>query len=93
MSNYIEYKDSVAFHPGYYIKEIIGESGLAQADFAARLNTTPKDLSLLVCGEQRLSVDMAMKLSNALGTSAEYWLNLQSAYDAALASIASDKEL
>jgi addiction module HigA family antidote len=93
MSNYIEYKDSVAFHPGYYIKEIIDESGLTQADFAARLNTTPKNLSLLVRGEQQLSVDMAMKLSNMLGTSAEYWLNLQSAYDAVLASIASDKEI
>ena len=23
MSNYIEYNDKIAFHPGYYIKEII----------------------------------------------------------------------
>ena len=28
MSNYIEYNDKIAFHPGYYIKEIIEESGL-----------------------------------------------------------------
>ena len=27
MSNYIEYDDRIAFHPGYYIKEIIDESG------------------------------------------------------------------
>ena len=26
MSNYIEYNDKIAFHPGYYIKEIIEES-------------------------------------------------------------------
>lgn len=30
MSNYIEYKDKVAFHPGYYIKEIIEESKFYQ---------------------------------------------------------------
>ena len=47
MSNYIEYNDTVAFHPGYYIKEIVEESGLTQEDFAKRLDTTPKNLSLL----------------------------------------------
>lgn len=43
MSNYIEYNDKIAFHPGYYIKEIIEESGLSQKDFANRLDTTPKN--------------------------------------------------
>mgnify|MGYP000814655684 FL=1 len=28
MSNYIEYDDKIAFHPGYYIKEMVEESGL-----------------------------------------------------------------
>ncbi len=93
MSNYIEYKDSLAFHPGYYIDEIIEDSGLTQEDFAKRLGTTPKNLSLLVRGKQSLSPDMAMKLSKMLGTSMQYWLNLQSAYDTALAEIQSDKEL
>ena len=48
MSNYIEYNDTVAFHPGYYIKEIVEESGLTQEDFAKRLDTSPKNLSLLI---------------------------------------------
>ena len=81
MGNYIEYGDKVAFHPGYYIKEIIDDSGLTQADFARRLGTTPKNISLLVRGEQSLSVDIANKLSMLLGTSISYWLNLQQAYD------------
>ena len=93
MSNYLEYKDSMAFHPGYYIQEIVEESGLTQADFAKRLDTTPKNLSKLIRGEQRLSVDMAMKLSKMLGTSIEYWLNLQNAYDTVLAQMASDEKL
>lgn len=81
MSNYIEFGNKVAFHPGYYIKEVIDESGLTQADFAKRLGTTPKNLSILVRGEQSLSVDIANKLSRMLGTSASYWLGLQMAYD------------
>ena len=82
MSNYIEYKDSIAFHPGYYIKELIDESGLTQEDFAKRLDTTPKNLSLLIRGEQSLSTDIAIKLSRMLGTSISYWQNLQDSYDA-----------
>ena len=82
MSNYIEYKGRVAFHPGYYVEEIVDESGLTQQDFASRLGTTPKNLSKLINGQQSLSVDMALKLSGMLGTTLEYWLNLQNAYDA-----------
>ena len=93
MSNYIEYNDTVAFHPGYYLKEIIEDSGLTQEDFAKRMGTTPKNLSILLKGEQSLSIDMATKLSRMLGTTIAYWLNLQQAYDEKLAEIQSDEEL
>ena len=93
MSNYIEYGDRIAFHPGYYIKEIIDESGLTQQDFAKRLDTTPKNLSLLIRGEQSLSIDIAMKLSRMMGTSVSYWLNQQNAYDALIAEFKSKEEL
>ena len=93
MSNYIEYNDKMAFHPGYYIKEIIDESGLTQEDFAKRLDTTPKNLSLLIRGEQSLSIDIATKLSRMMDTSVLYWLNLQNDYDAVIAEALSDEML
>lgn len=93
MSNYAEYNDKIAFHPGYYIKEIIEQSGLTQEDFAKRLDTTPKNISMLVRGEQTLSIDIAMKLSRMVGTSIYYWLNLQNAYDTLIAEFKSDEEL
>ena len=93
MSNYIEYKDSIAFHPGYYLKELVDDSGLTQEDFAKRLGTTPKNLSVLLRGDQSLSIDIATKLSRMLGTSVTYWLNLQQAYGEKLAEIQSDEEL
>ena len=92
MSNYIECGDKIAFHPGYYIKEIVDESGLTQEDFTKRLDTTPKNLSLLIRGEQRLSIDIAMKLSRMIGTSVLYWLNLQNAYDALIGEFKSEEE-
>ena len=40
------------FIHGYYIKEIIEESGLSQKDFAKRLDTTPKNLKYSGTWEQ-----------------------------------------
>ena len=93
MSNYIEYNDKVAFHPGYYIKEIVEDSGLTQEDFAKRLGTTPKNLSVMIKGEQSISIEMATKLSRMLGTTVTYWLNLQQAYDERVAEFLSAEEL
>jgi len=90
MSNIFEYKDSVAFHPGYYLKEIVDESGITQEEFAKRLDTTPKNLSCLIRGEQSVSVDMAIKLARMLGTTPNYWLNLQNAFDVKIAEFESE---
>ena len=62
MSNYIEYQDRVAFHPGYYIKEIVEETGVTQEDFAKRLGTTPENPSILINAEQSLFIDLAAKI-------------------------------
>ena len=77
MSNIVEYKDNIAFHPGYYVKEIIEDMGISQAEFALRMGTTSKTLSQLVNGQINISNDLAKKLSSMLGTSVDGWLNLQ----------------
>lgn len=92
MSNYFEYGNTIVFHPGYYIEELVHESGLTQNDFAKRLDTTPKNLSLLIRGKRSLSTDIAMKLSRMTGTSIKHWLNLQNSYDELIAKISSDGE-
>lgn len=89
----VEYNDITAFHPGYYVAEVIEDMGITQEEFAARLNTTPKTVSQLVNGKCNLSRDLAKKLSVMLGTSPEVWLNLQAAYDQKLIEIDLEKEL
>ena len=81
MNNYIEFGDKIAFHPGYYIEEIIEESGLSLEDFARKLDISPERLRVLISEGRRLTSDVAVKLSRLLATSAAYWLNLQSSYD------------
>lgn len=77
MSNTIEYKDIIAFHPGYYVEDITKELGISQAEFVLRMGTTPKTLSQLVNGWINISNDLAKKLSMMLGSSVDGWLNLQ----------------
>lgn len=48
---------------------------------AAALGTTPKTLSMIINERQRISPAMAVRLSIALGTSAEMWLRLQTQFD------------
>lgn len=40
----IKYNNIVAFHPGYYIKNIIKDMNLTQEKFAIRLGITPKKI-------------------------------------------------
>lgn len=91
MSNIMNYKDILAFHPGYYVAEIIEDMGVTQAEFAIRMGTTSKTLSQLVNGQANISNDLAQKLSSMLGTSVEFWLNLQTAFDEKVIEISKQK--
>ena len=92
MSNTIKYKDIMAFHPGYYVAEIIEDMDISQNEFATRLGTTGKTISKLVNGQINLSNDLSKKLSVMLGTSVDLWLNLQETYDQKLIEIEREKD-
>ncbi|HUM84424.1 MAG TPA: HigA family addiction module antitoxin [Lachnospiraceae bacterium] len=91
--NKTEYGELSAFHPGYYIAEIIEDMGITQEEFAVRMGTTAKTLSKLVNGQINLSNDLAMKLSIMMGTSVEVWLNLQKNYDRKIIEIEGRKDI
>ena len=89
----VEYDDIMAFHPGYYIKEIIEEMELTQEEFAVRLGTSPKNLSELLAGKIKLSTDLASKLSIMIGTSIDVWLNLEKTFESKIEEIEKRKNL
>lgn len=88
----LEYNGETIYHPSYYINELVERSGLTQEDFAKRLGTTPKNLSILLKGEQSLSTEVATNLSRMLGTTIKHWLDIQQRYDELKARIKSDEE-
>ena len=87
MSNYIAYEDKIALHPGYYIEEIVIDSGLSEEEFAEKIEIDPQELIDIINGNQSISMDIAMKLSDILGTTPESWMNMQENYDREYAEI------
>ena len=69
-------------HPGEILKDLFLEPlGLTQVEAAKNLGVSRKTLSMLLNGRQGISAEMALRLSKALKTSVEVWLNLQVGYD------------
>lgn len=69
-------------HPGeVLLEECIKPLGFTISSFALKIGTTRKNLSEIVNGKTGISPVMALKLSKALKTSPELWLNMQQAYD------------
>ena len=80
-------------HPGYQIKEYIEDVEMTQDEFAKRLGITGKQLSLLLSYQASITPDIAYKLSAMIGNSIEFWLNLQSNYDAYIVKLNSIEEI
>ncbi len=71
----------VAFHPRYYIAEVIENMEVCQVEFVTRMGTTTRNLSQLINGQANISNDLAKKLSVVMETSVEVQQNLQNTYD------------
>ncbi len=85
--NKVEYENIIAFHPGYYIADLIDELGMTQDEFSKRLGVTAKNLSDLINGKAGISAKIAKNLSLMFGTSVSVWLDLQNRYDEKLLEI------
>jgi len=70
------------FHPGeILLEEFLEPAGVSQAAFARQIGWTKARLNELIRGKRGITAESALDLSEALGTSAKLWMNLQSTYD------------
>jgi HTH-type transcriptional regulator/antitoxin HigA len=72
-------------HPGSYIKEEMEERGWLQRDLAFILGVPEQSITNLVSGKKGISPEMAHQLGVAFDVPAEFFANLQMAYDIAQA--------
>jgi addiction module HigA family antidote len=66
-------------HPGSILREYLGSLSVTEA--ADHLGVTRVALSRVLNGAAGISAEMALRLSEALGTTPELWLGMQSQYD------------
>ena len=66
-------------HPGKVLREYLGTFSVKDA--ARHLGVTRVALSRVLNGSAGISVEMGLRLSEALGTNPELWLGMQTQYD------------
>lgn len=69
-----------AFAPGEYLKDELDERGWTQDEFATMIGRSPAVVNQIISGKRGVSPETASEIGAALGTSAIYWMNLDSAY-------------
>jgi addiction module HigA family antidote len=74
-------------HPGEMLRDELEEIGVSINELARALRVPMNRISAVVNGKRSITADTAMRLARYFGTSPQYWLNLQTAYDLEVANI------
>ena len=75
-------KFSNPFHPGEILQEeFLDAKGISQISFSKKIKWTPRKLNEIIKGKRAVTALSAIDLSETLGTSPEFWLNLQQTWD------------
>lgn len=68
-------------HPGQIIARDLADMGVSGRRFALNIGVTPATVSRLLAGKTALTAPLAIRIAAAMGSTPEFWLRLQSAYD------------
>lgn len=73
-------------HPGeVLLEEFLEPMGISQYRLATDIDVAPGRINQIVHGKRAITANTALRLSHYFGTSARFWLNLQTGYDLDLA--------
>jgi antitoxin HigA-1 len=76
---------SLAIHPGEHIADELAARTMTAAELARAMGVDAGRVSRLINAQVSVTGDTALRLADAFGTSAEFWMRLQSDYDLARA--------
>jgi addiction module HigA family antidote len=68
-------------HPGQILKEDLDDAGIRMNRLARDIRVPMNRVSAIVNGKRTITADTALRLARYFGTSAQYWLNLQTTYE------------
>jgi len=82
-----------AIHPGEHLAEELEELNMSAAELARQLQVPTNRITAIINGQRAITGDTALRLAHFFGTSAEFWLNLQSLYDLRVAEQKAGKSI
>ena len=74
-----------AIHPGEHLAGELEALDMSASELARNLDVPANRITAILKGQRGLTGDTALRLGHFFGTSAEFWLNLQSLYDLRIA--------
>lgn len=78
-------KNRIPSHPGLILREeFLAPLGVTQVDFAAHIGVSLQRVNEIVRGKRGVSAESAWLFAAALGTTPEFWINLQAQHDLAV---------
>lgn len=80
-------------HPGEHLAEELKELGMSAAELARKIDVPTNRVTGILNGQRAITGDTALRLAHFFGTSAEFWLNLQSLYELRLAQKKAGKSI
>jgi len=72
-------------HPGTILADELEEIGLTAKKLADLIDVPPNRLYQILATKRNVTADTALRLGKYFGTSADFWMNLQTAYELDLA--------
>src|ERR1700694_4875334 len=82
-----------AIHPGEHLAEELEALKMSAAELARQLKVPTNRVTGILNGQRAVTGDTALRLGHFFGTSAQFWLNLQSLYDLRLAEQKAGKSI
>ena len=80
-------------HPGEQLAEELSALRMSAAELARRLKVPTNRITEILNGQRAITGDTALRLAHFFGTSAQFWLNLQSLYEIRLAERKAGKSI
>jgi len=75
-------ENRIATHPGEILKEeFLEPAGITQIALAQHMGIPLQRVNEIIRGKRGITPETAWPLSQAFGTSPQFWMNLQDAYD------------
>ena len=69
-------------HPGeVLLEEFLKPMGISQNRLALKISVPARRINEIVLGKRRITADTALRLAQYFGTTAKFWLGLQTDYD------------